>query len=313
MVTTLNAEDIRSVADWRLLMNALRDGHNRPPADIDDSFVGDAEHTMLVRSAWIAGLAGGVKAATIVPANAKRNPPLPSVHAQVLLFDPNTGQLSAVLDGTEITAWKTAADSALGSQLLSREDAQSFLMAGAGSMAEPLIRAHLTARPNLQKIVLWNRSPARVEALAERLSDLVMEIHIADSLDEAVPNADIICCATMSNTPVLKGALVSSGTHVDLVGAYKSDMREADDELHKVGNWFVDSRTTTLEHIGELKIPIAEGTITPDAVLGDLHQMVSGQRSRETESEITVFKNGGGAHLDIMVSQAILEAWSNRL
>lgn len=310
MVTTLNAEDIRSVADWRLLMNALRDGHKRSPADIDDSFVGDAEHTMLVRSAWIAGLAGGVKAATIVPANAKRNPPLPSVHAQVLLFDPNTGQLSAVLDGTEITAWKTAADSALGSQLLSREDAQSLLMVGAGSMAEPLIRAHLIARPNLQKIVLWNRSPARVEALAERLADLTMEISISDSLDEAVPNADIICCATMSSTPVLKGALVSPGTHVDLVGAYKSDMREADDELHKVGNWFVDSRTTTIEHIGELKIPIAEGTITPDAVLGDLHQMVSGKKRRKTEGDITVFKNGGGAHLDIMVSQAILEAWN---
>jgi len=275
MVTSLNAEDIRQVADWRFLMNALRDGHKRPPAEIDDSFVGDGERTMLVRSAWIDGVAAGVKAATIVPGNVDHVPPLPSIHAQVLLFHPHTGQLTAILDGTEVTAWKTAADSALGASLLAREDAKSFLMIGAGSMAEPLIRAHLISRPGLQKITLWNRSPARAETLAESLIDLPQQVVFAKNLDDVVPDADIICCATMSNTPILKGDLVAPGTHVDLVGAYKADMREADDALHRKARWFVDSRVTTLDHIGELKIPVAAGIITADAVVGDLHQLVS--------------------------------------
>jgi len=110
----------------------------------------------------------------------------------------------------------------------------------------------------------------------------------------------------------LKGDLVAPGTHVDLVGAYKADMREADDALHRKARWFVDSRVTTLDHIGELKIPVAAGIITADAVVGDLHQLVSGEQGRKTSHDITVYKNGGGAHLDIMISQALLNAWQAR-
>jgi len=308
MVVSLSADDVRAVADWPLVIGALREGHRLPKADIGDTFVHARDNTMLVRSAWIDGLAAGVKAATVVPENPNRDPALPSIHAQIMLFDDETGELSALVDGTEVTAWKTAGDSALGCDLLARHDCKTFLMVGAGSMAEPLIRAHSSVRPDIEKLLLWNRSKARVENLAGQLADLDQSIEITTDLDAAIPQADIICCATMTSEPVLKGALVSPGTHVDLVGAYRPDMRETDDDLHHRGRWFVDSFDTTLDHIGELKIPIEAGLISPDAVKGDLHALVAGEAGRQSVGEITVFKNGGGAHLDIMVADALVRA-----
>ncbi len=307
-VVTLSSADVRKVANWPLVIEAIREGHRLPKADIGDTFVHAGNKTMLVRSAYIEGLAAGVKAATVVPDNPNRGEPLPSIHAQIMLFDSATGELSALVDGTEVTAWKTAGDSALGSALLSRPDARSLLMVGAGSMAEPLVRAHLSVRPELAEIVLYNRSTPRVERLADALSDLKQSVRIASDLDDAVGEADIICCATMTSEPVLKGALVRPGAHVDLVGAYRADMREADDDLHHRASWFVDSFDTTLDHIGELKTPLLEGIIERDAVLGDLHDLVSGSAHRTDADQITVFKNGGGAHLDIMVSAALVAA-----
>lgn len=307
-VISLTGEDVKAVANWPLVIEALREGHKLPKADIGDTFVHARDNTMLVRSAYVDGLAAGVKAATVVPKNPNRKPPLPSIHAQIMLFDADTGALSALVDGTEVTAWKTAGDSALGCDLLARADVKSLLMVGAGAMAEPLIRAHLSVRPSVERIVLWNRTEARALDLLNRLDDLALPIEIADNLDDEVPNADLICCATMTNDPVLKGALVSPGTHVDLVGAYKADMREADDDLHAKGVWFVDSYDTTLDHIGEFKIPLSEQTIERDAAQGDLHELVAQKAGRVSDDQITVFKNGGGAHLDIMVSAALVAA-----
>ncbi|NKB53218.1 MAG: ornithine cyclodeaminase [Rhizobiaceae bacterium] len=312
-ITNLTAEDIRAVASWPLVIEAIRAGHQLPTADIGDTFVHAGNKTMLVRSAFVDGLAAGVKAATVVPDNPNRTPPLPSIHAQIILFDAHSGELSALVDGTEVTAWKTAGDSALGSTLLSRKDSKTLLMVGAGTMAEPLIRAHLVARPSLETVLIWNRTASRAQAVADALDDLPQSVTVVADLDDSVAKADIICCATMTNDPVLKGALVAPGTHVDLVGAYKADMREVDDDLHHRASWFVDSFDTTLDHIGEFTIPMAAGIINRDAAKGDLHRLVAGTVGRNSGEEITVFKNGGGAHLDIMVSAALVEAHKARL
>ena len=310
MVLSLSAEDIRSVANWPLVIEAMRNGHRLPRAKVGDTFVGGAGNTMLVRSAWIDGLAAGVKAATVVPENPNRSEPLPSVHAQVMLFSHETGQLTALLDGTEVTAWKTAGDSALGCDLLARKDAKTLLMVGAGAMAEPLIRAHLSVRPALKKILLWNRSPDRVETLKQKLADLDQEVEIVASPEEGASAANIISCATMSVDPVLMGKWISPGCHVDLVGAFKADMREADDELHSRASWFVDSVDTTLHHIGELKIPFEQGLINEQSIKGDLNDLVAEKAGRSSDDEITVFKNGGGAHLDVMVCNALAKAFA---
>ena len=302
----INAEDIRKTATWPLVIEALRSGHLRPKARTGDTLLESGDRKMLVRSGWIDGVAAGVKAVTVFPDN---EPPHPSVQGQVLLFDDDTGAVSAILDGTEITKWKTAADSALGADCLARPDVATMLMIGAGTMAEPLIRAHLSVRPSIRQVMIWNRTLARAEALAGRLGDLDATVEAVADLDRAVPDADLVSSATMTSEPIIKGALLKPGCHVDLVGAYTPDMREADDDALTRGRLFVDSFDTTVGEIGELMIPLAAGTISRQGVLGDLHALVEGRAGRQSADEITLFKNGGGAHLDLMTSRYILDAW----
>ncbi|HSM42212.1 MAG TPA: ornithine cyclodeaminase [Afifellaceae bacterium] len=301
----ISAEDIRKTATWPLVIEALRAGHLRPKAKTGDTLLEAGNRKMLVRSGWIEGLAAGVKAVTVYPDN---QPPLPSVQGQVLLFDDETGAVSASLDGTEITKWKTAGDSALGADCLARPDVETMLMVGAGTMAEPLIRAHLTVRPSIGRVMIWNRTPERADELAGRLGDLPAGVEVVADLDAALPEADLVSCATMTVDPIISGALLRPGCHVDLVGAYTPEMREADDETLTRGRLFVDSYDTTVDEIGELIIAIAAGVITREDVLGDLHALVEGRAGRQTAGEITLFKNGGGAHLDIMTAEAIAGA-----
>lgn len=301
----ITAEDIRKTATWPLVIEALRAGHLRPKAKTGDTLLEAGNRKMLVRSGWIEGVAAGVKAVTVFPDNA---PPLPSVQGQVLLFDDETGAVSAILDGTEITKWKTAGDSALGADCLSRPDVETMLMVGAGAMAEPLIRAHLTVRPSMSRVMIWNRTPERANELADGLADLDASVEAVADLDAALPEADLVSCATMTVEPIISGALLKPGCHVDLVGAYTPEMREADDEALTRGRLFVDSYDTTVDEIGELIIAIAAGVITREDVLGDLHALVEGRAGRQTAGEITLFKNGGGAHLDIMTAEAIAGA-----
>ncbi len=301
----ITAEDIRRTATWPLVIEAMRAGHLRPKAKTGDTLLEAGNRKMLVRSGWIEGVAAGVKAVTVFPDN---QPPLPSVQGQVLLFDDETGAVSAVLDGTEITRWKTAGDSALGADCLARPDVETMLMVGAGAMAEPLIRAHLTVRPSIGRVTIWNRTPERADELAGRLGDLEAGVEVVADLDAALPEADLVSCATMTVDPIISGRFLKPGCHVDLVGAYTPEMREADDETLTRGRLFVDSYDTTVDEIGELIIAIAAGVITRDDVLGDLHALVEGRAGRQTAGEITLFKNGGGAHLDIMTAEAIAGA-----
>ena len=310
MVVSLTAEDIARVATWPLVIDAIREGHRRPrpPAGqaVGDTLVGAGRNAMLVRSAWIEGLAAGVKAATVVPGNAARG--LPSIHAQIMLFDPEDGRLTALVEGGAVTAWKTAADSALGADLLARRDVATLTMIGAGAMAEPLVRAHLSVRPSITDIVVWNRSFDRAEALVHRLADTGRTVRAAPSIEKAVGLGDVVCCATMAVEPIVRGEWLREGAHLDLVGAFRLDMREADDATLLACDIFVDSFDTTLDHIGELAIPLAAGTIARDDVRGDLHDLVAGRAGRASQSARTLFKNGGGAHLDIMMSHALVGA-----
>jgi ornithine cyclodeaminase len=301
----ITAEDIRKTATWPLVIEALRAGHLRPKAKTGDTLLEAGNRKMLVRSGWIEGVAAGVKAVTVFPDN---QPPHPSVQGQVLLFDDETGAVSAILDGTEITRWKTAGDSALGADCLARPDVETMLMVGAGAMAEPLIRAHLTVRPSIGRVTIWNRTPERADDLARRLGDLEAGVEVAADLDAALAETDLVSCATMTVDPIISGALLKPGCHVDLVGAYTPEMREADDETLTRGRLFVDSYDTTVDEIGELIIAMAAGVIAREDVLGDLHALVEGRAGRQTAGEITLFKNGGGAHLDIMTAEAIAGA-----
>lgn len=299
----LTADMLGTAIDWAALIEALRRGHELPKAKVEDALLQQAGRKYLVRSAWIAGLGACTKAVTIYPDNPSQSPAQPSVQGQVIMFDEVSGASVALIDGAAETRLKTAADSALGSALLSRETSKTLLMVGAGNMAGPLISAHLAARPSLEKVLIWNRTEARSRTLAaelERSTGIAMEF-MAD-LDAAVPQADIICSATMSQYPLIRGEMLSEGTHLDLVGAYAADMREADDVALTRARLFADSFDTTLDHIGEYRIPLQNGIIQREDVLADFYGLVAGAAGRLSERDITLFKNGGGAHLDLMIS-----------
>jgi ornithine cyclodeaminase len=152
---------------------------------------------------------------------------------------------------------------------------------------------------------VWNRSPKAALDMANELPRCVA----TDDLETAVTQADIICTATMSTTPILRGDWLRPGQHVDLIGAFRADMREADDTALQRGLLFVDSFDTTINHIGELKIPLETGAIQESDLRADYYGFANGLFARPSDSAITICKNGGGAHLDLMTSSYILEKW----
>lgn len=296
--------DIDRILDWESLVAAMREGHRGPRPQIGDHLMQEGENSLLVRMAWMPG-ALGLKAVTVFPRNATAAIPTPSIQGQFLLFDGERGQVEAVMDGIALTAWKTAADSALGCDLLARPDARILLMVGAGTQARSLVRAHLSVRPGIERLVLWNRTRANAERLAAELADTGRDLSIAESLSTAVCDADIISSATMATSPIIRGAWLKPGTHIDLVGAFRPDMREADDETLRRGRIFVDARETTLHEIGEILIPLREKVISEKDIQGDLFDLVANCPGRLSDTDITVFKNGGGAHLDLMTARLV--------
>ena len=182
-----------------------------------------------------------------------------------------------------------------------------MLMVGAGAMASPLITAHSAVRPSLCRVTVWNRDPGRAQRLVEHLTLPGVEIATTTDLAGVAGQADLICCATRTSTPVIQGEWLRPGTHLDLVGAFTREMREADDEALRRGLLYVDSRQTTIEDIGEIAIPVETGVISAEDVRGDLYDLCRGTvTGREHPEDITVFKNGGGGHLDLMTAQILM-------
>ncbi len=292
---------------WDKAVDALRAGHRRPRAQIADVFLGPATATLLNRSAFIDGFGYGVKAVTVMAANGARG--LPTTQGAMMVYAPDSGELTAIIDSRLITEVKTCSDSVLAAQLLARPDSKRLLILGGGPIAASLVGAYLAIFPGLEHIAIWTRRPEQARAIVARNRHLEVAMVVANDLAECAAQADIISSATMAREPVLRGEWISPGTHVDLIGAFKADMREADDELIAKGSLFVDSRETTLEHIGELMIPLAAGIIEETDIKADFYDLISkAHPARESDSQVTVFKNGGGAHLDLMIAHYIAQA-----
>lgn len=294
---------------WADAVEALRKGHTLPRAAISDMLMPMAEGELLTRSAAISGLGAGTKSVTIRPNNPVLLPPAPSVQGLFTLFDEDRGHPVGLIDGALLTFWKTVADSLLGASYLAPSDAKSLAVIGTGPIAKGLLEGYVTLFPELTDIRIWGRTRARAQAIAD---EMTFPLTVCDSAEDAVRGADIITSATASRSPVIKGEWVKQGAHIDLVGAHGPDMREADDALISSASLFVDSRETVLEHIGELRIPIAKRLISRADVKGDLYDLVMADNRRRSVDEITVFKNGGGAHLDLMVAWYCLEQANKR-
>lgn len=305
MTRLITYADARKQLSWSDALEALRQGHRGPKPEIDDTFLGPADKTLLNRSCFIPGVGYGAKAVTVFDGNAANG--LDTVQGAMLFFSPEDGQLKAIIESRLVTEIKTASDSLLGATCLARPDSRHLLVCGAGTVAASLIDAYTTLFPELERISVWNRTQAKAETLARACAERDLKVTAVSDLEAAARSADIITSATMAREPLIRGEWIAPGTHVDLIGAYKADMREADDALLQKSRLFVDSRETTIGHIGELKIPLASGAITEQDILGDFYDLLGGHTGRQNEADITVFKNGGGAHLDLMIARYIAE------
>ena len=316
----LDADRLLGCMPFTTLVEKLAALHREPIGLIDEMLMeskDDADNIshFFIRTGWQPEKAVGAKVITVFPRN-NRARERPSIQAVYILFEGVTGSPVACLDGTVLTWLKTAADSALGSQLLSRSDIASMLIIGAGQMAPHLVRAHCEIRPSIQRLQICNRNLDQAEALSRQLAqDLPgVDVTVATDLEQAVRGAELVCSAIATEEPVLRGEWLQPGAHIDLVGAYTPSMREADDECLRRGRLFVDARETTLHQIGELMIPLASGVISEADVLADLSDLCQQKHpGRDRDDEITIFKNGGGGHLDLMCARLLHQHYQQAL
>lgn len=271
-----------------------------------------AASTLLLMPAWTdfsksASSDGyiGVKIVTVSPDNNAIGKP--AVMGVYLLLDGVTGEPKALIDGQRLTQWRTAAASALAADYLARKDASRLLLVGAGALAPFLAQAHSSVRP-IREIRIWNRTPANAEKVAAMLADKGMAASVAGDLDAELGWADIVSCATISNTPMVKGELLKPGTHLDLVGAFTPSMRESDDAAIRRARVFVDTRAGATKEAGDIVQPLQSGLLKPESILADLHELARGEKTgRDSDEEITLFKSVGAALEDLAAAVAVFD------
>jgi len=295
------------------LVERLRQGHRGGIGAVERLLLEEpgAANSLLTWTAWQPRKALGAKLAAVFPGNEARGAG-PNIRSVVVLFDGEDGRPQAVITGESFTRAKTAADSALGADLLARRDAASLAVLGAGAQAGTQIRYLLAVRPSIRCVAIWNRTTEKARALAAALSVPGVEIRAVDEAEAAVRAADIVSCVTASHTPVLRGAWLTPGTHVDLVGSFTPEMREADDEAMRRSRLFVDTRRFAIGHCGEFTRAIAAGAIAAEDVIAELAELCAGAAGRRSADEITLFKNAGGGHLDLMVARAFHDLAAGR-
>lgn len=268
---------------------------------------GRAEATHLLMPAWTDEAEPaflGTKIVNVFPENGKRG--LPSIQGLYVLMSGETGEPLAVMDGQRLTVWRTACASALAADYLARPDASRLVMVGAGALAPFLIRAHAAMRP-LSSVMIWNHNPDRARDLADLLDEEPFAVGVVDDLEKEIGEADIISCATLSQEPIVRGAWLKPGAHLDLVGAYRPTMRESDDEAVRRARLFVDTRGGALKEGGDIALPLASGVIGPERIEGDLFDLCRGSLSVSRRPEdITLFKSTGTAIEDLA---AAMQVW----
>lgn len=305
----IEAAQVEQALDFPSLIDALEAGfggdYGMPPRQVFQ--LGAASHDgFALLPAWNDTLIG-VKAFTYFPDNAAAG--FASLYSKILLFDRAHGVPLALVDGTSITYWRTAAVSALASRLLSRPESATLLLLGTGNLARFLVAAHLAVR-DLKRVLLWGRDGAKARALQASLqaSHPGVEFVCINDIEAHAGSADIIVSATGTAAPLLHGAWIAPGCHVDLLGNHSPDRRECDSALIVNSTVYVDNRDNVLREAGELLIPIAEGVFSADAIAGELKDLCrGGTPSRRNSEEITLFKSVGTALSDLIAAGQVLK------
>ncbi|MBY8826246.1 ornithine cyclodeaminase family protein [Sphingomonas colocasiae] len=300
-----SAEDVRAALDWPILIAAIRDGiagditvplrqrHSIPVP-------GQADAALLMMPAWRAGHLIGVKLVTFFPDAERR------INAAYILFDGRSGEAIALVDGEELTAKRTAASSVLAALHLARRDAARLMIIGTGRLSEEFASAYAANFP-ITDIAILGRSPARTAALVDELNGQGLPARIAREAD--VEDADIVVCVTSATSPVLSGRLLAPGAHVDLVGGFQPDMREADDEVFRRASVVFSDFAAARGEAGDLIGPFASGALTENRFGGELADLIQGRHPGRTDGDqITVFKSVGHASEDLAAASALLAA-----
>ncbi|WP_417257207.1 ornithine cyclodeaminase family protein [Celeribacter halophilus] len=299
----LTADETREALPFGPLLKALDEGFKtettvplRHHHEMNDD-------SLLLMPAWRHKDWGGVKIVNVHPANGERG--LPAVISSYILFDRETGQHKLMLDGSQLTARRTAAASALAAKRLARPDSHKLLIIGAGAVAANLTGAYRAALP-IEDVTIWNRTFSSAERLAQNLTSEGFIAQATMDLRKAVQEADIISCATLAHDPILQGDWLKPGQHIDLIGSFTPTMREADDVTLQRSTIYIDTEHARIES-GDIAIPLAQGVIAEQDIAGTLEDLCRNDLSpRKNDEEITLFKGVGSAVEDL--SAAVLAA-----
>ena len=307
-----DAAEIRARLPWPRMLAALDamlkddvDAPLRTHHAID--VPGEAAATLLLMPAWRRGRRIGVKLVTVFPGNAQRDER--AVAAIYALFDARNGVPLALFDGEEITARRTAGASAYAANRLARADARHLVLVGSGRLARGLVEAHRHVRP-IERVSLWSRTPERARAAAAAMADDGLPVTAVSDLERAVREADIVSCATLSTAPIVRGAWLSPGVHLDLVGAFNARMRETDDgAIARADLIVVDNRAAALAEGGDIVQAMKSGVIGETDIAADLADLARGTHpGRTRDDDVTVFKSVGFALEDLAAAEAVFDA-----
>lgn len=302
------ADEVSELLPWPALIEAIesiltetgaeapeRTVHTIPDADGNDA-------AFLMKPGWVAGDVIAVKAVTFFPNNGQLD--LPTINAGVLLFSGVNGTFLGACDGNVLTTRRTAAASAVAAKRLARTDVKRLLVVGTGALAPMTARAHCAVR-NYDTVDVWGRDVDKARRVANSLITESIPARVAEDLDAAVAEADVITCVTGATSPLVKGALLKPGSHVDLIGSFTPSMRETDDDVMRRGTVFVDTRADG-SIAGDISQPLDSGVITMADLVGDLAELVAGTHpGRQSAEEITVFKSAGIALEDVAAARLV--------
>ena len=303
-ITQIPASFIEQNTNFPDLINALRTAfsaqdtlvpmrhhHDFPNPEVEE------DSTLLLMPAWKPGKQAGVKIATVSPKNGQFN--LPAIQGTYIYLDALKGSILALLEAKSLTVKRTAAASALASQYLSRENSSSLLMIGTGALAPNLIMAHASVRP-IKTVYVWGRDHSKALSLSQKFKNASFHVQPIKAIKDKISEVDIISSATLSKTPLVSGKYLQPGQHVDLVGAYKVDMREADEETVKKAEVYVDTYQGGLKESGDIVIPLKSGILKETDIKSDLFELASQFKGgRKSAAEITMFKSVGHALEDL--------------
>jgi len=304
MVRFYAAAEVARALDYRRLADALAGAFARG-AEVPARHVHalSPQDSLLLMPAWSES-ALGIKLVTVLPENAARGKA--TVNAVYVLLDRASGEPRALIDGEELTLRRTAAASALAARHLAREDARHLLLVGSGRLAPYMARAHCALRPQLVRVRVWGRNDQHAQTTAQLLRDAGLPVDVVHDLQAAVRDAHIITCATTSTEPLVHGAWLAPGTHLDLVGGFRPAMREVDDAAVARARIVVDTYAGALAEAGDLIEPMQRGVITRAAVLAELAEVIRGEKAvRISAQDITLFKSVGTALEDLAAAELV--------